>query len=283
VAHEAADDHLFFLASGVTFSVMVVAVPFQVLLLSVAGLVLAPQLATPQSAVLDWLWQTLPLPDPGVRAELAGKLSDAVAGARSTGVISGLLFIWFSTVLFGSLRTALGKIFNLHARPGMVWGKVLDVQLVVISTALLVSNIGITSYLGGLGVRGLRRLGIDPGLPMRVIGLVGAFAFIYLMFLLIFKFVPTPPLRWRLAAIAALFAGASFELLKAAFAWYVANFVDVNRLFFAFATFVVVVASIYYAVVLFLLGGEVAKVYERYRERRRRGRNEPVASAMGGG
>jgi membrane protein len=81
------------------------------------------------------------------------------------------------------------------------------------------------------------------------------------MFLLIYKFVPTTRLSWRIAAVAAGFSAVGFELLKAALSWYLAEVADFSQVFFAFATLIVLVVSLYYAAVIFVLGGEVAKVY----------------------
>lgn len=262
VYDKAAEDNVFFLASGMTFGILVAAIPFLILLLSVAGLFLAPQFEAPQREVLNWFWELVPVESPQVRAEFESTVQDISQSAGSIGLVSGVLFVWFSTRLFGALRTVLGEVFDLGEGPGVIRGKLTDVLMVLVSTVLLCLNIALTSFLTGLGREGLLRAGLKPGTIQMALGLVAAFVFIYVMFLLIFKFVTLNRIPWRTAALAALVATGAFELLKAVFGWWVVNFADYSAVFFALSTLVVVVLSMYYGSLLFVLGGEIAQTAE---------------------
>ncbi len=269
VYEKAGDDNIFFLASGMTFSLVLAALPFLLLLLAVAGLVLAPHFEQPQGVVLARLWQLLPVGSASIQNYLAGQLHDVEASAGSVGLVSAALFVWFSTRLFGALRTVLAEVFDLGEGPGVIRGKWVDVQLVLVSTVLLTLNMAISAVLSGLGQQLLTHMGLEAGPTTRLAGFATAFLFIYVMFLLIFKFVSLNRVRWRTAALAALFASVSFELLKVGFGWYVTNFADYSSIFFAFSVLVVIVLATYYGSVLFILGGEVAQVYELRRTLRR--------------
>ncbi len=260
VYDQAASDDIFFLASGLTFSLMLAAIPFLALVLAVAGAILAPQMEAPRSAVLDWVGSLLPVSQE-VEQEVLAQLVDVVEFSRSLGLISAVLFVWFSTRLFGALRSVLDSVFDLREGPGILRSKLLDVKLVVIATILLVANVGITTTFLTVSRQWIERLPVPTATPLHWLGYVTAFAAIFLMFLLIYKFVPATNLRWRTAAIAALVAALGFELLKAALGWYLSDVADFTRFFFAFATLIVLVVSFYYAAIMFVLGGEVAKVY----------------------
>jgi membrane protein len=260
VYDQAAADDIFFLASGLTFSLLLAAIPFLALLLAVAGLILAPQIDAPRSVVLDWVGSLLPV-SKAVEQEILAQLVDVVEVSRSLGLISAVLFIWFSTRLFGALRTVVDSVFDLREGPGILKSKLLDVKLVLIAAVLLTANVGITTTFLTVSQEWIERLPVSTGLPAQIVGFATAFAAIFLMFLLIYKFVPTTNLRWRTAAIAALVASVGFELVKAALGWYLADVADFTRFFFAFATLVVLVVSFYYTAIAFVLGGEVAKVY----------------------
>ena len=269
VYEKAAEDNIFFLASGMTFSVLLAAIPFLLLLLAVAGRVLAPQFEAPQSEVLNWFWQLVPVAGPAVRTELERGIQQVAEQAGSIGVVSGVAFVWFSTRLFGALRTVLAEVFDLREGPGVVRGKVMDVGLVLLSTLLLCVNIALTSVLAAVGRGGLRAVGLEAGVPEQALGFTVAFLFIFLMFLLIYKFVSLNRVPWRSATLAALVAAGGFELLKAGFTFWVVNYADYGSYFFAFATLVVVVIAVYYGSAIFVLGGEVAQVVELRRTLRR--------------
>ena len=262
VYEKAADDNVFFLASGMTFGILVAAVPFLLLLLTAAGLILTPQFETPQSEVIEWFWRIVPVGGASVQGELEGLLEQVADRAGSFGLLGGLAFVWFSTRLFGALRTVMVNVFDLRDEPGVVKGKVMDVGMVLLSTVLLCLNIVLTSFLTALGSEGLRVVGLEAGFFERALGFMVAFVFIYVMFLLIYKFVSLNRIRWRTAGLAALVASVTFEVLKTGFGWYVANFADYSSIYFGIATLVVVVISVYYGSTLFVLGGEVAQVYE---------------------
>lgn len=265
VYEKAGDDNIFFLASGMTFSIVLAAIPFLLLLVAVAGVFLAPHFEEPRSQVLARLWELLPVGSPAIQDYLARRIQEILASAGSIGVVSGVAFVWFSTRLFGSLRTVLSEVFDLGEPVGVVRGKWLDVQMVLVSTVLLTANVAISSVLSGLGQQLLRRVGLEADPTARLAGLATAFVFIYVMFLLIFKFVSLNRIRWRTAALASLFTSVSFELLKVGFGWYVSNYGDYSSIFFAFSLLVILVLAIYYGSVLFVLGGEVAQVYEMRR------------------
>lgn len=260
VYEKAAEDNIFFLASGMTFSILVAAIPFLLLLLTAAGVFLAPQFEAPQSRVLEWFWTLLPVSGAAVRSELEIVVQEVADRAGSIGLAGGLAFVWLSTRAFGSLRTVLAEVFDLDERPSVVRGKVMDVGMVLMSTVLMSLNIGLTSVVSTLGIEGIRVVGFRPGMMERVLGFYVAFLFIYLMFLFIYKFVSLNRIRWRTAALAALLASVGFELVKVGFGWWVVNYADYSAFFFAFGTLVVLVIAIYYGSVLFVLGGEVAQV-----------------------
>lgn len=269
VWEKAADDNIFFLASGLTFGILLAAIPFLLVLFTVAGLFLSPQFDTPRGEVLEWIWRLIPVAGMEVRRELQGLLSQVADRAGSIGLASSLAFVWLSTRLFGALRAVLGEIFDLQNPPGIVEGKLLDAGLVLLCTVLLSLNIALTSFLSALGTEGLEAVGLQAGLFEWFLGLGVAFLFIYLMFLFIYKFASLNRISWRTASLAAGVAAAGFELLKAGFGWWVANHADYSSYFFAFATLMVLVLSLYYAATLFVLGGEVAQVVQLTRTLRR--------------
>ncbi len=269
VYQRSADDSIFFLASGLTFSAVLASIPFLLLLISLPTLLMGAEIERFQDEVLLWLWRILPIETPSVRADLRDQVQTIVDNAGSIGLISAVLFVWLSTRLFGALRTALSIVFDIEDTHGVIKGKLMDVQLVVVSTLLLSVNIGLTAV---FQIRGLEVLE-EIGIPLRTLhsftASATAFLTIYVMFLLIYKFVPDKRLKWRTSAVAALFAALAFELLKRAFSWYIANYADYSSIFATFATIVVLVISVYYASVLFLIGGEVAQAYEMQRIIRR--------------
>jgi membrane protein len=263
-------DNIFFLASGLTFSLLLAAIPFLLLLVAAAGAILAPTLNVPPDVALDWLAGFLPVSE-SVRLEIWTTILDLTDASQSASPISALLFIWFSTRLFGSLRTALDHVFDLRHGISPLVAKLRDLQLVLAASVLLLANIGITTTFLAVSQRVLSRTPIPSGPVLTVLGYLTAFGAIFLMFLLIYKFVPTTSLGWRTAIVAAVFASAGFEMVKYGLGVYLTEVADFTRVFSAFATLTLVVVSFYYTAILFILGAEVAKVraYQRVMRQQR--------------
>lgn len=259
VYDQAAADNIFFLASGLTFGLLMAAVPFLLLLVAAASTLLTPVLSMAPDAALDWVAAYLPVGGE-IRREVWPPLLDLANVSRSATPISAVLFLWFSTRLFGSLRHVLDSVFDLREVPGMLRGKWIDVQLVVAATLLLLANVGITGGVQAMGSRVLAQTSLPAGPILGGLGYLVAFLVILLMFLLIYKFVPATRLRWRAAAQAALVAALGFELVKYGLSFYLTEVADYSQIFSNLATVILFVITIYYTAILFVLGAEVAKV-----------------------
>lgn len=257
-------DNIFFLASGITFSLLLAAIPFLLLLVAAAGAILAPTLDVSQGVALDWLAGFLPVSE-SFRREIWVTILDLADVSRTASPISALLFLWFSTRLFGSLRTALDHVFDLRHAVGLVVAKVRDIQLVLAASLLLVANIGITTTFLAMSQRLLSRTPIPVGPALTFLGYLTAFGAIFLMFLLIYKYVPATSLGWNTATAAAVFASVGFEAVKYGLGVYLTEVADFTRVFSAFTTLVLIVVSFYYTAIVFILGAEVAKVRAYHR------------------
>lgn len=264
-----ADDNVFFLASGVTFGVVLAAIPFFLLLLSLPSLLLGGPDELFQDEVMRWLWRILPVTAPEVHRELAAQLQPIAESAGSIGLISAVAFAWFSTRLFGALRTALDEVFDIEDRRSLVRGKLLDLQLVAASTLLLSANIAVTAYAAIWAPEWLDVPGFAQGALRRLLAFATPLATVFVMFFLLYRFLPARRVGTGTAAVAALFAAVGFEAVKYAFSWFVVNYAAYTSIFFGFTVIVLLVLSVYYASLFFVLGGEVGQAYHLHRVMRR--------------
>lgn len=272
VYHKAGQDDIFFLAGGIAFNVLIAAVPFLLLLISAFGFVLPAMVEDPQEAAVEYVLSILPASAVVINFTRAW-VDEIIAGRTQAGVIGLLLFIWFSTRFIGSLRSVLREVFDLQEDRGIVQGKIFDAVMVVVAGTLFLANTGITVALEAIHTYGVQWLGVQDWQEVRVLqavyGQLLAFGFIFVMFVLMYRYLPARRISWRISLIAATFSAVVWELLKAGFTWYVANFADYTTAYGNLATLIIVVFWIYYSAVVFILGGEVGQVYELARIRRR--------------
>ena len=267
------EDNIFFLAGGIAFNILLAAVPFVLLFASGLGYLLNQSADASSAEINDVIYRFLP---PSPAGETLGKvLVDIIKSRQAIGIYSVIGFVWFSTRLFGSLRSVLAQIFDIDSDRGIIAGKIFDIQITVVSSLLLVAYTALNTYLALATTRGLTLLG-ELGLRKDMmgsleynIGQLIAFAFIALMFFSLYKFLPNRRIRWQTALIASLFTSFLLELAKRGFAGYVRSFNPGSLYSGTLAALVIVVVWVYYAAMIFILGGEVAQVHELRRVRRR--------------
>ncbi len=267
------EDNIFFLAGGIAFNILLAAVPFVLLFASGLGYLLNQNADASSAEVNDIVYRFLP---PSPAGEQLGKvLVDIIKSRQAIGLYSVIGFIWFSTRLFGSLRSVLAQIFDIDSDRGIIAGKLFDIQITVVSSLLLVAYTALTAYLALATTRGLTVLG-QLGLRKDVMGSIEyqlgqliAFFFIGLMFFSLYKFLPNRKIRWQTALIAALFTSILLDLAKRGFASYVKSFNPGSLYTGTLAALIIVVVWVYYAAMIFILGGEVAQVHELRRVRKR--------------
>ncbi len=273
VYHKAGADDVFFLGGGIAFNFLLGAIPFLLLLISLFGYFLEASVPDPGAAAVEYVMTILPASQ--VVVDFTRGLVSQIVGQRTRfGALGLLLLIWVSTRLIGSLRSALRAVFDIHETRGIIRGKLFDAGMVAVAGTLFIANTGISVALEAVQSYGIQLLGLttEQGQILAIqsaVARVLAYGFIFLMFVLIYRYLPARRVPWRTAIIAATFTSVVFELLKSGFAWYVANVATYASAYGTFATAVVLVFWIYYSSVVFVIGGEVGQVYELHRLRRR--------------
>ena len=266
LAEKSLEDDVFFMAGAIAFNLLVALLPLLILGIGLAGYVVSARFGDPTEAVLALISDNLP--DAGADLDLRGALRGPVAvlvEQRSGFTFFGaLIFIWLAARLSGSLRIALREIFDIGQDRGVIRGRVFDIQMVIVGVVLLSVNIGVTGVLAAAVDYGIGVLGLSGNAVSWVQVLLGhavAFASIWALFLIVYRYVPARRIPWRTALIAATCSALLHEGLKLAFSWYLTDVADYGSTFGNMATLVVLVFWIYYGSVVFILGGEVAQVY----------------------
>ena len=267
------EDNLPVLASALSFDVILTAIPFLVVLLAVVGTLVQHQITTQQMDLEELLRRFMPTirgpSDAAVRN--VERILEQVVASRGQLTLVGLpLFVYTSTRLFGGLRAALNEVFDTEERRSWQVGKLIDLTFVLLTGTLMLLSallpaleartIGALHESGGFLVEWMYRLSLE----------IVAFGFSVLLFLAVFKVLPSRRIGWRTAVVAAVFCALAFELAKRLYALYVANFVTLDRLASNAnaGAFFLLIIWIYYTNCVFLIGGEIAEAYDLARMRR---------------
>ena len=268
------EDNIFFLAGGIAFNLLLAAVPFMLLLVAGLAMILNQSTSASSAEVNAFLDRLMPPQAQSASSPIHSLLDDILQAKGAVRFWSAIGFIWFTTRLFGSLRSVLAEVFDIEQDRGIIDGKIFDAKITVIATLLFVGYTSLNAYLTIATTRGFRVL-TDAGLRTEVMGQLEyffgrllAFVFITTMFFSLYKFLPNRKIRWQTAMIAATFCSVMFEIARYLFTAYVQNFNPGSLYTGTLTAIVVAVVWVYYASVIFILGGEVGQVAELRRVRR---------------
>lgn len=262
-------DDLFFLAGGVAFAIVLAGVPFFLLLASGLGYVLNDA-GSSAASVVGFLQALLPDTVSGDGSVLDPVLQEVVGSRGSAGLYGAVLFVWFSTRLFGAMRSVLTHVFEEESSHGIVWGKLLDVYATLVSSALIVAWIIVSTYLAlarSSGVQLLSQYGLHNthvmGPVVYVTGRILAWVLLGFVFFALYKLLPRRQVRWQQAAVGGIASAVLFEIARTGYSYVVHHYDPASIYSGTLAAVIVVLFWVYYVALVFVFGGEVAQVYEQ--------------------
>jgi membrane protein len=271
---KADQDQIFFLAGAISFNVLVAIIPLILASLGITGQILQRQVSNADKVLVEYVLGAIPDVSPAFEAEAHRLANDLLAASARITIVGLVLLVWVSTRLVGTLRAALKEVFDVGADRNIIMGKLFDMKIVVLGGSLFAVNVVFT-FVADLVNNILTQassqyLGVQPlhvleAFYVRAIAVLGG----WVMFLLVYRYLPYRRIHWSTAVVAASFTALVFELLKRAFSWYVANWAQYDNTYGNVANIVIFFLWVYYTAVIFVLGGEIGQVYALRRIRKR--------------
>ncbi len=267
--HKAAKDDLFFLAGGVAFSILLAGVPFFLLLASGLGYALNKTADASSVSAFDFLQNLFPAMG-GTGSLIDPVMHDVVRTRGTAGVLGAVAFLWFSTRLFGSMRSVMLHVFETPSRHSMLWGKLFDIVLTLATAVLGVLWVALSTYIAlarSDGVALLSRLGLHAEQVMQpltyIAGRIIAFLLLGALFTVLYKILPNRPVRWRQSLVGGVTSAVLFEIARSGFGFVVHHFNPASWYTGTLAAVIVVMFWVYYAALILVVGGEISQVYEQ--------------------
>jgi membrane protein len=255
-------DNGFFLSSGISFNVLINLIPFILLLLALVGTYLYNDQEV-FNHIRGYFREVAPALDP----KIMKSLTDVIENRQTVGILGFAGVLWFSTLLFASLRIALNIVFMVEKSRGILRGIGIDLLMIFLAGILLLVSM-ILSYLVTFqqGYHGQISLAIGPTIQW-VLKYLLPFFLIYCMFCLIFKIIPNKKVHFKSALQAAFFTSLLWESAKHLFGWYVVNVADYSMLYGSLSTLVIFVLWVYYSSTILVVGAEFAYFLEEDRQK----------------
>lgn len=226
------------LIAGIAYYGMVALIPVSVALLQFLGLALGPELS------LGWFesWSSRLLPS---SIDLGGSLAagdSAIVGI--TGLFALLGLIWGSYKLFGSVGVVVNRMWGIAPAQVGIFGKTRQ-YLLMSATAIVLLLSSVFTYLIFSSAQ--------DWWSNLIAGLLAGTAF-----LIVYRYVPERPVRWRWAVIGAGAAGIALQMVNIGVAIFIAYLAPSHLVYGPLASVLLVLVWLFASAVTLASGAAVA-------------------------
>jgi membrane protein len=195
------------------------------------------------------------------------------------GIVGAIMLVVGAAGLFGQLQDALDTVWGVEPRSGLgILGflreRFLSLTMVMGTTFLLLVSLVISTALSALGGFFGHYL---AGLVGQIANVVVSFAFITLLFAMVYRYLPDAIIAWKDVWLGSLVTSLLFTLGKQLIGMYL-GYTATSSAYGAAGSFAVLLIWLYYSSQIFLFGAELTKTYAmRYGSRIRPAPNAQFA------
>lgn len=195
--------------------------------------------------------------------EITDQIQSILDTASAIGWYALPAVFWLGSTLFGSIRTALNAIFNLHEPGFFLKYKLKDIGILLVFTFLIafvgVANTLITLFEAILAESIGTILPIIPAMN-KIVSVLITMLFFYFLYTL----PPHGALPKFIVRTSTIISTALWEAAKYLFAWYIGTISSYGTIYGTYAIVVVSALWLYYTWLIFLLSSEIALyIYEQ--------------------
>jgi membrane protein len=260
------DDYAPSMGAAISYYTVFSLAPLLVIVIAIAGALFGQEAV--QGLIVQELGGLIGTDGAELVQSLVASASDTERGLAAGGISAVLLLVGATTV-FAELQSALDRIWHVPEakKPSGVWAilraRLLSFGLILGVAFLLMVSLAVSAALSALGswVGGLM-----PGWEtvLHLIDLAVSLTVFTLLFAMIYKLLPSTPIAWRDVGVGAFVTALLFAVGKLLIGLYLGKS-GVTESFAAAGSLVVLLAWVYYAAQVFLLGAEFTRVYAQER------------------
>jgi membrane protein len=202
------------------------------------------------------------LPDARGIDTIAEQITTFTRNAGRLTAIGLAFFIVTAVMLMMTIDVSLNRLFRVYRARPMLLQVLMYWAVLTLGPVLIGGSLSMTSFAVGASL-GWLRLG---HLADWLLGVL-PFVFTCVAFTLLYAIVPYRAVRPRDALIGGVIAGIAFEIMKRAFAVYLARFPTYTLIYGAFATIPIFLLWLYMSWVVVLAGAALTAMLPAYRYR----------------
>ena len=258
------DDHCGTYAAAIAYYALFSLIPLSLIILSAFGLFVD------RNDITDFVFEQIPLKESeSVRASvntIVQRAQDVSVAGISFGVA---ILLWSSSGIFAAVRRGLDVASHRQKSRSYLHGKLVDAALVPALGLLILLSLGLTA-LAQLVIGRVSEVGplnFDTNLALRMSSFLLPAVVSFVMFLLLYHFVPSARTAWPEAFAGAAFATVLFEIAKNSIAYIIeaAPYSKDTAIYAGFGTALGFLFWMFVNASILLLGSEFARALAKPR------------------
>jgi len=259
-------DHIFLFAAGLAFNILICVIPFVLIFFWILGIFLSSEsVAIQVNTIIDTVIPYKQYAD-YAKSIIFKRITEVIEYKNIAGFLGIFGLFFAASSFFSSLRTVLNKIFGAEKEPNFLIGMLRDFLIIILSiflfpalTFLFPIIDFIRSFPDEYEIFSLLKIPLFE----QAFTIVFSIVILFIMFWLIYKFIPTKKIRKRSAAFGAIWAALLWEGAKQLFGYYIRNFPTLGMIYGTYIFVVVVAFWLYYSAIVFIIGAEIGKLFDQ--------------------
>lgn len=241
-------------AGYLTYSTLLSIVPLIMVAFSVFAL--SPVFDDAASQLKEYVYDNFA---PNAGAMVQTYLELFVGNSKKMGIVSILGLVVVAVMLISNIDKAFNEMWQNTPKRPLVRSFLVYLGILIFAPLMAGASIAVSTYLLSLQMFDLQ--GIEEIISLKIYLLKFVpFLLTWLMFTMIYKLVPNTTVKFKHAALGALFAGVFFTLGKQLFIWYITTFPSYQAIYGALATIPIMFVWVQLSWKVVLLGGQFASV-----------------------
>jgi membrane protein len=198
-------------------------------------------------------------------------VSDTIQGVSqgwgAAGAIAVIGLLWSGLGFFGAVRKSLNTAWGIKQPRPFLRERLMEFLMMLGLGALLIISLALTAAFKVIQAANISIFGhlLSEGLFWHAIVILSSVAITFLVFLLLYKFVPNTRVRWRHVWVGALVAAVLIEIAKNIFVWFVGHFATYNLVYGSVSTIIAFMVWSYIFAMILLFCAKLISAFIKMR------------------
>lgn len=204
---------------------------------------------------------------PGSGQVLSATIQGVSKGWGTAGAIAVIGLLWSGMGFFGAVRKSLNTAWGIKQPRPFLRERLMEFLMMLGLGALLIISFGLTAAFKVIQAAKISVFGhvLSNGLFWDAMVILTSVAITFVVFLLLYKFVPNTRVRWRHVWVGALVAAVLMEIAKNVFVWFVGHFATYNLVYGSVSTIIALMVWSYISAMILLFCAKLISAFTKMR------------------